>query len=120
VASEAIDWWAVVGGTVAGAFNPLIGVGTYAAIEAENDRAAAEAAAKAADEKRKVQKNTAIKERKLRQGKGSREGRSSSRGDKQPAADSSTTTTITTTDEPPEWAFYAAGAAALLVLLLPP
>lgn len=120
MATEAIDWWAVAAGTVAGAFNPLVGVGTYAAVEAENDRVAAEAAAKAADEKRKTQKNTAIKERKIRQGKGSREGKSSSRGDKQPAADSSTTTTITTTDEPPEWAFYAAGAAALLVLLLPP
>lgn len=122
MASEPIDWWAVAGGVGAGFLNPFVGVGTYAAIEAENDAAAERKAQADADRAAASARDSAIRRRKEKLGRDVRRG-SRAQTSEEDATGASLRTSAgelyADADDLGTVAIYGAGALLLLLLLLP-
>ena len=122
MATEPIDWWAVAGGVGAGFLNPFVGVGTYAAIEAENDAAAERQRQADADRAAAAARNSAIRRRKEKLGRDQQRG-SRARSSEGDAAGASSGTSAgelyAEADDLSTVAIYGAGALLLLLLLLP-
>ena len=122
MATEPIDWWAVAGGTAAGFLNPFVGVGTYAAIEAENDAAAERQRQADADRAAAAARDSAIRRRKQKLGRDVRRGSraQTSEGDATGASSGTSAGELyADADDFSTYAVYGAGALLLLLLLLP-
>ena len=123
MANEPIDWWAVAGGVGAGVLNPFVGIGTYAAIEAENDAADQRQRQADADRAAAAARDSAIRRRKEKLGRDVRRGGSRARSSEGDAAGSSSATSAgelyAEQDDLSTYAIYGGGALLLLLLLLP-
>jgi hypothetical protein len=122
MASEPIDWWAVAGGVGAGFLNPFVGVGTYAAIEAENDAAAERQRQADADRAAAAARDRNIRRRKEKLGRDVQRGGRASTSEGSTAGASSETSAgelYADADDFSTYAIYGAGALLLLLLLLP-
>jgi hypothetical protein len=122
MATEPIDWWAVAGGVGAGFLNPFVGIGTYAAIEAENDAAAERQRQADADRAAASARDRNIRRRKEKLGRDVRRG-SRARSSEGDAAGASSGTSAgelyAEQDDFSTYAIYGGGALLLLLLLLP-
>jgi len=122
MATEPIDWWAVAGGVGAGFLNPFVGIGTYAAIEAENDAADERQRQADADRAAAAGRNAAIRRRKEKLPRDVRRG-SRARSSEGDAAGASSGTSAgelyADQDDLATYAIYGGGALLLLLLLLP-
>jgi hypothetical protein len=122
MATEPIDWWAVAGGVGAGALNPFVGIGTYVAIEAENDAAAERQRQADADRAAAAARDSAIRRRKEKLGRDVRRGSRARSSEADAAASSSGTSAgelYADKDDFATYAIYGGGALLLLLLLLP-